>query len=334
MLKTVFLSQERIRAVTALKKMDRALLPDDDADSLESAGTGVPATDGEPDYASVRNAGWPGVADPFEQEPVRVSERAPDALRQSKSFARTLRTRPLARISEEIFEQIAIERSDAAFSEFYEGMAPKIYNFAFRLLQSEDDALDVFQDTFAEVWNKAPVLYNIHTNLAAWALHLARNLAIDQLRSKHHKTQSYTESYEPDRHENLIHDDHTPERNLTMIEAREEIKNAIEKLNPEQRKSIELVFFADLTQKAAAEKLQLPYDRFKTIYYDSLTELEHELFPYLEQRQAPKRQMKIKKEAVQRKKEALQAKQDAAARAEVLRKYLLGLPFADERNVL
>ena len=291
---------------------------------------------GERSKAKAHAGRWQG-EDPFDWEIGRYAKLDSEGARPTYGFANTLRPRPLPRISEEVFEQIAIERSEAAFSEFYEGLAPKVYSFVFRLLRVEDDALDVLQDTFTEVWNRAPILYNIHTNLAAWALHLARNIAVDLFRSNHYQTRRITESFEPLRHEGLMMNHETPEQEMTLTEARLEIKNAIEKLSPEQRKSIELVFFADLTQKAAAEKLHLPYARFQSIYYESLTELEHELFPYLHRRQAPEHQTKLKREAVVKKRGKLlrkkEAKEDATSREDVLRRFVLGIPFSDGRTI-
>src|SRR5665213_692889 len=321
--------------------MERSLRPRSIADVMDAPdGPLAEERHRELDYTTVRVDRWRG-ADSYDQETVHYSPHDFEGARSARSFATTLRPRPLARISEEIFEQIAIERSEAAFSEFYEGLSPKIYSFAFRLLRVEDDALDVLQDTFVEVWRKSPVLYNIHTNLAAWGLHIARHFAIDLFRSKHYQRRKVTEPFEAERHENIMLADQTPEEALAVNEARLEIKNAIEKLSPDQRKSIELVIFSDLSQKAAAEKLHLPYTKFKNIYYDSLTELEHELLPFLRKKKALGEQRGLKGQAVERKRgaslrkrEALQATQDAAARAEVLRKYVLGLPFADERNVI
>jgi RNA polymerase sigma-70 factor, ECF subfamily len=320
--------------------MERTVTGNDTADRMEPPERGAPDPDGELDFASLRKHRWrDGIMEPLEEDPTRFIARGGNGIRPSMSFAHTLRARPLARVHEEIFEQIAIERSDIAFGEFYELLAPKVYGLIFRILHTEDDALDVLQDTFADLWAKAPMLYKIHTNLAAWTMQLARNLAFNHFRTQDYKKRSVTDSYEPARHENLILDEQTPERELTMNEARAEIQHAIEKLNPNQRKSIELIFFAELTHRAAAEKLQIPYSRFNNIFYDSLTELEHKLFPYIQTRQAPIQQRRMKKEAEERKKEAVErkkeaverkkeAREDAMHRAEVLRQFLLGAPFA------
>ncbi|HET6401366.1 MAG TPA: sigma-70 family RNA polymerase sigma factor [Candidatus Kapabacteria bacterium] len=311
--------------------MEQGLIPDKDADRMAMSDASIRNTDSELDFASLPHDA--GRSDSFEYGIAQIAPLLSGGNR-SNSFARSLRVRSHGRlISNETFEQIAIERSDIAFSEFYEHLAPKVYSFVFRILRVEDDALDVLQDAFSELWAKAPDLYNIHTNLAVWVLYLARNLAFNQFRTKHYKRKSITDSYEPERHENLIPDEHTPEEELTTNEARAEIKHAIEKLKPEQRKSIELVFFADLTRKAAAEKLHLSYQQFQSIFYDSLAELEHELFPYLGKK-ATEHQPKVIKKAFERKREAMEAKQDARARAKALRKFVLGLPFADERDVL
>ncbi|MFI5201570.1 MAG: hypothetical protein ACHQNE_04235, partial [Candidatus Kapaibacterium sp.] len=86
-----------------------------------------------------------------------------------------------------------------------------------------------------------------------------------------------------------------------------------------------------------AEQLHLPYARFQSIYYESLTELEHELFPYLHKRQPLEHQTKLKREAEVKKRGKLlrkkEAKEDAVRREDVLRKFVLGIPFTDGRTI-
>ena len=309
--------------------MDRTLLSDDDDDELvESEIAEDEIAETETDASGRRDKNH---HDPIltEQDISEVARAKPELRRSRLSFANKLRKRTTAHISDEIFEQIAVGRSSKAFGEFYELLAPRIYTFIYHALRDEEDALDVLQDTFAELWVKAPKLYTIHPNIAAWGLHLARNLAYEQFRTKHYIQKGLTDSYDSSKHGNLFVDDLTPEKKLTIREAHGEIKEAIEKLNPEQRKSIELVFFADLSRKAAAEKLHIPYNQFLNIIYDSLTELEFELFPYRRKRQVASRQKhQGKRNAVNRKKRAMKAGEDAAARAEALRKFLLGVPLS------
>ncbi len=294
--------------------MDRTPLPDDENDLRDFA----PSTDEKADYLSLRQAPWRGGVDVFEQNIPSIIPGEQNT-RPNAGFAGSLRRKSKERISDEIFEQIAVERSEIAFAELYERLSPGVFGFLFRFLRSEDDALDILQDAFAELWNKAPILYNIHTNLAAWCLHLARNLAISHLRSKHHKYKGFSEPFEPGRHDDLFPDEQTPEQRFTNSETKDELRKALEKLEPEQRQTIELVFFGGMSRSTAAEKLHMPPRQFERMILDSLSELEHALNPLVGPRDAPKRPVS----------KAKIARQEKAERAAALQKFLLGQPLGD-----
>ena len=212
-----------------------------------------------------------------------------NSISSGASLVGTFKNRRTGKVSEEICEQIAIERSEIAFQEFYDIVAPKMYLLLRRMLRTEDDALDVMQETFIRLWNKAPVLYKIHTNLGAWSHHLARNIALDEIKSKHYKHMKTSESFDPEMFEDLFTDDRTPDGTIAESESRIELRKALAKLTPEEQKGVELIFFRGYSQKQAAEKMGLPIGKFSTLFRNALAELEYELVPRLGAREAPHR---------------------------------------------
>jgi RNA polymerase sigma factor (sigma-70 family) len=199
--------------------------------------------------------------------------RQPSRSRPDTSLA--FHGRMSERMSAILFEQIAIERSEIAFKEFYELLAPKVYSVIFRILRSEDDALDILQEVFTHFWNSAPELHKVHSNISAWILLLARNRAVDETRSYRFRTQHNTESYDDLEHDSLMADTHTPDEKLTDDAAKQEITKAFEVLNDEQKKIMQLVYFSGMTPKAVAEALHLSPGAVRKTIRSSVEKLRH-----------------------------------------------------------
>ncbi len=206
-----------------------------------------------------------------------TTTRSSSRSRPDSSLA--LHGRMSERMSAVLFEQIAIERSEIAFKEFYEFLAPKVYSVIYRIIHIEDDALDILQEVFTHFWNAAPELYKVHSNISAWILLLARNRAVDETRSSRFRSQRQTESYDDLEHESLIADTHAPDEKLTEDAARQEIRSAFQVLTEDQRKIMELVFFAGMTMKAVADSMQVSPGSVRKTVHDSVKKLRHVLKP-------------------------------------------------------
>lgn len=70
-----------------------------------------------------------------------------------------------------------------AIDRLYKTYSRKLYNFAFAYLKTEEDALDVVQDVFINVWNKRDCL-NDDTNLEAYLFTITKNSVISIFRKK------------------------------------------------------------------------------------------------------------------------------------------------------
>jgi RNA polymerase sigma-70 factor (ECF subfamily) len=182
------------------------------------------------------------------------------------------------KINYDLFEQIAVERSEIAFSEFYDRFAPRVYSMLLRLVRTKEDANDLLQEVFILVWNKAPSLYKMHGNPVPWLIQLTRNRAMDEIRSRKYKSRSKDESFDAVRHD-LLTDDSTPEADFVTIESRTEIQNALSALSPRQRKAIEMVFFGGMTFQETADSLQIPSGSVGAIIRQAIVKLGDVLKP-------------------------------------------------------
>ena len=71
-----------------------------------------------------------------------------------------------------------------AFSQLYDHSSPLLYTLAFRILGNHEEAADLLQDVYLEVWRKV-VRYDVGRGTPiAWLITLTRSRAIDRLRSR------------------------------------------------------------------------------------------------------------------------------------------------------
>jgi RNA polymerase sigma-70 factor (ECF subfamily) len=207
------------------------------------------------------------------------STHARQSSRSRPDAALGLHGRMSEAMSAALFEQIAVERSEIAFKEFYDFLAPKVYSVIYRIVHSEDDALDLLQEVFTHFWNTAPELYKVHSNISAWILLLARNRAVDEALTPRIRSQSQTESYDTLEHEHLMADTHAPDEKITAEGASLEIRAAFEVLSLEQRRIMELVFFSGIPMKTVAETVQISHGAVRKAVHDALKKLRQVMKP-------------------------------------------------------
>jgi len=205
---------------------------------------------------------------------------------ENVEHARELRRKRAAITDDILFERIAKERSEEAFSEFYDRFSPRVYALLIHILRVEEDAQDLLQEIFILVWNKAPGFLDSKGSVAAWLLSLARNRAVDALRSKHYHAKKLEQSFDfpqdrPDL-KNLVDSRSTPEGELTAKEAQLQVQRALKSLNDLQRSVIDLAYFGGLTHVEISDTLRVPMGSVKTYMRQALIKMADVLKPKLE----------------------------------------------------
>ncbi len=149
-----------------------------------------------------------------------------------------------------------------SFEQFYDLFSHILFSVAYRLLGNREAAQDVLQETFAQIWEKAPRYDPARGKPLTWAITLTRYRAIDLLRSMRRRGQLH----EDVKHEEMAgeqSDDRDSFQNVAMDEQHSFIRDAIGKLSGEQREAIELAFFSALTHTEIAETLGQPLGTVK-----------------------------------------------------------------------
>ena len=149
-----------------------------------------------------------------------------------------------------------------SFEELYRRFSGMLFATIFRILNQQEAAEDVLQEVFLQIWEKAPLYDPVRGKPLTWIVTLARNKAIDRLRStqRSHRLQSEVEreaqAFDP-----------AEERNsadaLEAVEQGKLVREAVRKLSKDQREAISLAFFSGLTQTEIAERLGEPLGTVK-----------------------------------------------------------------------
>jgi RNA polymerase sigma-70 factor, ECF subfamily len=165
-------------------------------------------------------------------------------------------------------------REPHAMSDLYDRYGRIAYSLIFRVVRDSATTEDLVQETFLRVWNRVQSFDPERGALGAWILTVARNRAIDYLRSADGRMAAG--SIELDRTDNPALFSSFDESALTLDRARR-LKSAFEKLNANQRAVIELAYFEGLSQTEMAERMKQPLGTIKTWVRSALKALREEL---------------------------------------------------------
>jgi RNA polymerase sigma-70 factor (ECF subfamily) len=166
------------------------------------------------------------------------------------------------------------ERDPQAMSDLYDRYGRLAYSLIFRIVRNGGIAEDLVQETFLRVWNRVQSFDQERGALGPWILTVARNRAIDYLRSIDGRMAAG--ALELDRVENPSLFADFSDSALSLDRTRR-LKGAFEKLNPNQRMVIELAYYEGLSQTEMAEQMKQPLGTVKTWVRSALKILRDEL---------------------------------------------------------
>ena len=171
------------------------------------------------------------------------------------------------KISEEELVYLLKIRDAAGLEYLYDNYSKALYNIIFQVVQSEEYAEDVLQDTYIKVWNSFDMFDATKGRLYTWLSNIARNLAIDKIRSKDFRNQSQNQDIENS--VNAI----DVRMNNRLNPENIGVKDLVQKLRPEYKELIELIYFNGYTHAEVSEHLSMPLGTVKTRIRAAIIEL-------------------------------------------------------------
>jgi len=165
------------------------------------------------------------------------------------------------------------KRDPRALAELYDRYGRLVYALIVRVVRDGGIAEDLVQETFLRVWNRVQGFDAGRGGLGPWLLAVARNRAIDYLRSAAGRMRNSVELPETE-HPALFTD---MEKELLNSDRVRRVRIALEKLSQNHRTVIELAYFEGLSQAEMAERMGEPLGTVKTWVRTALKSLRDDL---------------------------------------------------------
>lgn len=166
-------------------------------------------------------------------------------------------------------------RESPAMEELYDRYGKLVYSVIFRIVKEAAVAEDLAQETFLRIWNRVQFFDHEKGAMGPWILAVARNRAIDYLRSVDGRMARKSSEFEgvmehPSAFVNI-------ERDILNSDRARLLREAFAKLTPNQRVVIEMAYYEGLSQSEMAERMKQPLGTVKTWVRTALKILRNEL---------------------------------------------------------
>lgn len=159
------------------------------------------------------------------------------------------------------------DHNDRAFGYLYDNYSGALYGIINSIVSEKETANDVLQDVFVNIWKKIDSYDSTKGRLFTWMLNVARNAAIDKIRSKGYQDSLKNQAFPEDVDTNI---------GGAVSEPRTEdigLKKILTKLKDEQRVLIDLSYFQGFTHEEISKALNIPLGTVKTRIRSALTQL-------------------------------------------------------------
>ncbi len=163
------------------------------------------------------------------------------------------------------------KHSRKAFDELYTRFSAKIYVYCKKVLNNDDVAEDVFQETFTRFYESAQI-DRVMTNVAGYLIRIARNLCINEKMKKYNDKVSLDDLQLP------VYDKAYDKKQMTEI-----LQLGLDALPEKYREVLVLKEFLDMSYKEIAEVLKTTLPVVRIRIYRAKNKLKEILTPYLDE---------------------------------------------------
>ncbi len=144
-----------------------------------------------------------------------------------------------------------------ALGDLYDRHNRLLFGVIVRSLNDEGEAEEVLQEVFIQAWTHAHTYDGALGFAVGWLLGIARNRAIDRLRTRGSRQRAVEGTLSPPPVP-------TPELLASLTERQQNVHRALDALPADQRELIERAYFRGSTQSEMAAQLDLPLGTVKT----------------------------------------------------------------------
>lgn len=159
-------------------------------------------------------------------------------------------------------QKVAGERCQRSYSNIFSFFAPRVKSYALRQMGNDALAMELVQDTMANVWQKAHLFDKAKGSPSTWIFTIARNLRFDMLRKqKNRKEDVCSEDLWPVLFEQTA-DASVPD--LEELATLNEVNEMFSKLPAKQKVVIEAIYVSGKSQQEVADEMSIPLGTVKS----------------------------------------------------------------------
>lgn len=161
------------------------------------------------------------------------------------------------------------KKDNKAFTLLYDMYSKSMYGVIFNLINDKEESEDILQEVFVKIWKNIDSYNEEKGRFFTWILNIARNTAIDKLRSKGHNNN--LKNLSSDNFVHIIDQNVSATNKIDAIGIREFVK----KLKPKCIRLLDLLFFKGYTHQEASDELEIPLGTVKTQNRNCINELRN-----------------------------------------------------------
>ena len=162
----------------------------------------------------------------------------------------------IVQISEEDLIRLLRRKDKVGMEILYDRYASKIYGIIRQIIRYEDYAENVLNDSLLKVWKNIDSYNPNKGRFLTWMINIARNTAIDEVRSKRFSGSSRMTDFEDD---NVMNPDFSYEFSIDNLD----VKDIVNRLDDKYKNIIDLIYFGGYTQMEVSEELDIPLGTVK-----------------------------------------------------------------------
>lgn len=152
-------------------------------------------------------------------------------------------------------------KNEKGFHILYDRYCDSLYGILMKMVQRSEVADDLLQDTFVKIWKHIDDFNPSKGTIFTWMLNIARNLAIDYLRSSAYRQQLLCIDIDLfNSHNEYVATSTSIARELESAD----FKSSLQHLEPKYAEVIDMIFFYGWTHEQTAQLLKLPLGTVKT----------------------------------------------------------------------
>jgi RNA polymerase sigma-70 factor (ECF subfamily) len=163
-----------------------------------------------------------------------------------------------------------------ALDELFRRYSRLVFSIGLRILRDAGEAEEIVQDVFLYLYEKAALFDETKGGAKSWLVQVAHHRSLD--RQEYLRRRNFYFGTDGQVLADTLAGTGDLERDLASKESRERLQRAFENLTDQQRKTLELFFFEDLTFPEIAKRIRESVENVRHHYYRGIQKLRKDAF--------------------------------------------------------